>query len=94
MPANPGLNAMGIGIDVERVVRFKRKMGSSRLFFSRTFTKGEREYCMSKADPYIHFAGVFAAKEAAYKAANELTRGRLSVTKFEVTHGRNGAPRI
>jgi holo-[acyl-carrier protein] synthase len=85
---------MSVGIDVERVDRFRREMVSSSLFISRAFTKSEREYCMSKADPCIHFAGIFAAKEAAYKAASGLAKGKLSIMQFEVVHGRNGVPRI
>jgi len=94
MPAKQPLSTMGVGIDVERVVRFRKIARTSRLFFSRTLTDAEREYCMSKADPYPHFAGFFAAKEAAYKAAGGLSKARLSMTKFEVVHGRDGAPRI
>ena len=94
MPANPRPNAIGVGIDVERVDRFRREMPSSTLFFSRVFTTGEREYCTSKADPSVHFAGIYAAKEAAYKAASGLAKGKLSMTKFEVVHSRNGAPKI
>jgi holo-[acyl-carrier protein] synthase len=52
------------------------------------------EYCMSKADPSIHFAGTFAAKEAATKAASALTSRRIPIAYFEVIRRKNGAPRV
>jgi holo-[acyl-carrier protein] synthase len=37
-------------------------------FLRRVFTDGEVEYCTRRKAPAIHFAGRFAAKEAAMKA--------------------------
>jgi len=81
-----------IGVDIERVERFRTELRSSSHFFSRAFTPGEVEYCMSKADPSIHFAGTFAAKEAANKAVCALTTKKVPITSFEVAHRRNGVP--
>jgi phosphopantetheine--protein transferase-like protein len=85
---------LGIGIDVERVDRFRNEMQASSRFLSSAFTERERAYCMAKADPSIHFAGTFAVKEAAFKALNGLHLGRMVITDFEVSHGGDGAPRV
>lgn len=37
-------------------------------FLQRVFTEGEIAYCLRRHNPAIHFAGRFAAKEAAMKA--------------------------
>jgi holo-[acyl-carrier protein] synthase len=83
-----------IGIDIERVERFKKEPRSSSNFFSRIFTPRELEYCMSKSNPAIHLAGTFAAKEAAFKAVRSFYSGRISIIDFEISHTRDGAPRL
>jgi phosphopantetheine--protein transferase-like protein len=82
----------GIGVDVESVVKFRKALHTSKGFFPRTFSKREIEYCMSKDDPAVHFAGMFAAKEAAYKAANNLLTGKVDITRFEISHDDRGMP--
>jgi holo-[acyl-carrier protein] synthase len=85
---------VGVGIDIERVDRFRGGTRSSNHLVSRIFTKQEIAYCMSKSNPPMHFAGTFAAKEAAFKAVRAFHRRRVSLTDFEVSHGRDGAPRV
>jgi holo-[acyl-carrier protein] synthase len=86
--------AWGIGVDIEDVDRFRKALRSSSRFFSKTFTKKEIEYCKSKGDPGVHFAGTFAAKEATYKASNHLVGHRVVITDFEVLHDAKGGPRV
>ena len=82
----------GIGIDIEDIARFRvllKQKGASAL--KRLFTEAERAYCFSFRDPAPHFAGFFAAKEAASKA--------LGVRKFpfmllEIRHSDDGAPQV
>ncbi|HZT76860.1 MAG TPA: holo-ACP synthase [Vicinamibacterales bacterium] len=62
-------NILGLGLDatdIERVADTIRRYGDR--FVQRIFTPGEIEYCTRRRDPAIHFAGRFAAKEAAMKA--------------------------
>ncbi len=62
-------NIIGLGLDatdIGRVADTIRRYGDR--FLQRIFTPGEVEYCMRRRDPAIHFAGRFAAKEAAMKA--------------------------
>ena len=60
---------MRVGVDlieIERVRRALERYGDG--FRARCFTRGERDYCESKANPAQHYAGRFAAKEAVGKA--------------------------
>jgi holo-[acyl-carrier protein] synthase len=57
-----GLDATDIGRIAEAIERYKDR------FLDRIFTEGEVAYCMRRRVPSIHFAGRFAAKEAAMKA--------------------------
>lgn len=60
---------------------------------TRVFTEGEIAYCMRRRDPAIHFAGRFAAKEAAMKALGTgHTPEVLWRTVEVVRHG--GPPRV
>jgi holo-[acyl-carrier protein] synthase len=62
-------NIIGLGLDatdIERVAETIQRYGDR--FLHRIFTPGEVEYCLRRRDPSIHFAGRFAAKEAAMKA--------------------------
>ncbi|MEO5359501.1 MAG: holo-ACP synthase [Nitrospirota bacterium] len=43
-------------------------MDRSAVFVEDIFTQEEQRYCLSHRDPYVHFAGRFAAKEAFLKA--------------------------
>lgn len=60
---------LSIGNDivaVRRIADLMARRGSR--FIERCFTAAEIEYCRSKAEPAVHFAGRWAAKEAVYKA--------------------------
>lgn len=56
------------GIDVVWISRFKEILLRHRPFVIDVFTEPERLYCQSRRDPYVHFAGRFAAKESYLKA--------------------------
>ena len=59
----------GIGTDVIDINRIKTIIaGHGNRFLRKVFTEAEIEYCKSKKNPFIHFAGRWAAKEAFYKA--------------------------
>lgn len=59
----------GIGVDIENIFRFRKlPYKKNRHFYEKIFTESEIKYCLSKADPYPHFAARFAAKEAVIKA--------------------------
>jgi holo-[acyl-carrier protein] synthase len=57
-----------VGIDIAEVDRFRKKpLDRNAGFYSSIFTPREIKYCMKFVDPYPHFAGIFAAKEAVIK---------------------------
>src|SRR5947207_15926689 len=60
---------IGLGLDatdIERIAATIERYGER--FLRRVFTDGEVAYCRRRKVPAIHFAGRFAAKEAAMKA--------------------------
>ena len=57
-----GLDATDIGRIADTIERYGDR------FLHRIFTESEVEYCTRRRVPSIHFAGRFAAKEAAMKA--------------------------
>lgn len=62
-------NIIGLGIDatdIPRIAAALERYGDR--FINRIFTGGEIAYCQRRRQPAIHFAGRFAAKEAAMKA--------------------------
>lgn len=62
-------NILGLGLDatdIDRIADTIERYGER--FLRRIFTEGEIAYCTRRKVPAIHFAGRFAAKEAAMKA--------------------------
>ena len=87
---------LGHGIDLVEIGRLHEAMERSEAFEERVFTAGECAYCRARAAPRIHFAGRFAAKEAALKALG-LGLGAVGISQVlrdvEVDSA-GGAPRI
>ena len=77
-----------VGIDIEQVERFKNL---DKHLISRVYTKNEIEYCESRQNVHIHFAGIWCCKEAVVKALSDL---KLTVTEVEVLHNDLGKPYI
>lgn len=74
-----------IGIDIVKISRMESSIKSSA-FMKKVFTEKEQEYCKRTES----FAGIFAAKEAYFKALG--TGIRLPLTQIEVLHDGNGKP--
>ena len=59
---------MNVGIDLMEIKRFRNLPNEKHnSFYMKLFTNDELEYCLKYSDPYPHFAGIFAAKEAVIK---------------------------
>jgi len=72
-----------IGIDIVKIDRFrKKKVLENQSFYKKIFTKSEITYCKKFIDPYPHFAGKFALKEAVQKSIDE----NLVFKKIETFH--------
>ncbi|RJP65274.1 MAG: holo-[acyl-carrier-protein] synthase [Candidatus Abyssobacteria bacterium SURF_17] len=89
------MSLIGTGIDIVEVERIKRLLEKQKQrFLDRVFTKAEVEYCMSKAQPAVHLAARFAAKEAISKALGTgFTKG-VRMRDIEVVTAEEGAPSI
>lgn len=85
------------GIDLVTVSKIRKIMLSRPEFAREIFTCKEREYCLARPDPYIHFAGRFAAKEACLKALGTGLSGSGidgSLGEIEVIADKSGKPEI
>ena len=56
------------GVDIVEIPKLKQVLLRNDNFISEIFTEKERDYCQSRKDPYQHYAGRFAVKEASLKA--------------------------
>ena len=65
-------DGFGVGIDLVKIDRFKKiPFDQNESFYRKNFSKEEIEYCLRFEEPYKHFAGKFAIKEATIKAINK-----------------------
>lgn len=82
-------------IEVERVKQSIEELGED--FAHRVFTDKEIKYCEGKkVNKYQHYAGRFAAKEAAFKAVSGLLSDKyaLSWKNIEITNDSKGRPKL
>src|SRR6187401_2115052 len=84
-------NIIGLGIDatdIPRIAETIERYGDR--FVHRIFTENEVAYCRRRRNPAPHFAGSFAAKEAAMKALG--TGHSQGVLWRDIEVVRNGGP--
>ena len=82
-------------IEIERVKESIENVGTK--FIERVYKEKEIEYCESrKRQKYQHYAGRFAAKEAAFKAISKILDDKYSVCwkDFETINDGQGRPSI
>ena len=85
----------GIGIDVIENARIRESLTKfGDRFLSRIYTEEEKEYCNKCANPEIHFAARFAAKEAAFKALGTGWGGGVKWKDVEVKRLGSGKPEL
>ena len=61
-----------VGIDLVKIDRFKKiPFNENKSFYKKNFSKEEIEYCLKFEEPYKHFAGKFAIKEAVKKSIDD-----------------------
>jgi len=85
----------GIGIDVvqnERIRDSIHRFGDR--FLNRIYTEGEIEYCKKCAQPEIHYAARFAAKEAAFKALGTGWAAGVKWKDVEIVRMPSGKPEL
>ncbi len=77
------IEKFAIGIDIVDVNRFSsKKFSENKEFYSKIFTKNEINYCTKFKNPYTHFAGKFALKEAVIKAIKK----KINFLDIETLH--------
>src|SRR5256885_16228078 len=85
----------GIGIDV---IQNDRLRGSIERFgdrfLNRIYTEGEIGYCKKCANPEIHYAARFAAKEAAFKALGTGWAAGVKWKDVEIERLASGQPEL
>ena len=86
------------GVDIIEIERVKSSIENiGEKFLKRVFTDSEIEYCESKKNQkYQHYAGRFAAKEAAFKAISQGIGDKYSVCwkDFEIVIDSQGRPKL
>ena len=79
----------GVGIDIEPISSFKEgKLNKN--FLNLIYTKKEVQYCKSKKDSYMSFAGKFCAKEAVIKAIDK----NIPMKDIEIINNNEGKPLV
>ena len=60
---------MNVGIDLIQINKFKKiPYLQNESFYKKNFSNEEIKYCLKFSEPYKHFAGKFAIKEATIKS--------------------------
>lgn len=86
---------IGIGTDIIEVHRMRAVLTDySTRFIQKIFTESEQAYCASKADPAIHYAARWAAKEAFAKAYRTGIGEHIGWHDVQIERASTGAPHI
>ena len=86
---------LAIGIDIVEVDRIQATVGRlGRPFLDRVFTPAEIGYCDGRAARFVHYAGRFAAKEAAMKALGTGWGEGVAWREVEILPSSTGAPQL
>tara|TARA_Y100000817_G_scaffold173773_1_gene135732 strand:- start:869 stop:1222 length:354 start_codon:yes stop_codon:yes gene_type:complete len=83
-----------IGTDIIKTKRVKKLIDSKGdVFLNKIFTAKEINYCNSNSQPYLHFSGKYAAKEAIKKAllSNALVNS-ISIKNIEILNNKDKSP--
>ena len=88
------MHIIGIGIDATDIPRIEQAIARyGDRFLHRVFTDAEIAYCSARHRPAPHYAGRFAAKEAAMKALGTGHTQGVLWKSIEVVRG-GGPPRV
>ncbi|MEA1881904.1 MAG: holo-ACP synthase [Candidatus Marinimicrobia bacterium] len=80
-------------VSVKRIARLLEQQGQR--FKQKTFSTKEISFCDGKANPSIHYAGRFAAKEAIKKCfLSSPIGGQMGFKEIEILSAENGAPLV
>jgi len=83
----------GMGIDIVDIPRFRKTLvNRGSRFINRIFLPSEKKYCGGKPNPWIHYAGRFASKEAVAKAFGTGIGKELNWLDIEIISSDSKAP--
>lgn len=86
---------IGTGIDIIEISRVRSAIErNGERFIRRIYTEPEREYCAARQASSTHYAGRFAAKEAAFKALGTGWARGIKWTDVSVEPRTGGAPTL
>lgn len=86
---------IGTGIDIIEISRIQESIErNGERFIRRIFTEHEQQYCQARQLSAVHYAGRFAAKEAAFKALGTGWAGAIRWIDVEVKNEVGGAPKL
>lgn len=85
---------VGLGVDIVDIARMKRVLERTPSFARKVFSCEECCYCDGKANPEIHYATRFAAKEAVVKALGTGFSEGVGVRDIEVRRTAKGRPYV
>lgn len=86
---------IGVGIDVVQNQRLRESLEKfGTRFINRIYTEIEIGYCTKCADPALHYAARFAAKEAAFKALGTGWAAGVKWKDIEVQRLESGRPEL
>jgi holo-[acyl-carrier protein] synthase len=86
---------VGVGIDVIQNERIRDSIARfGPRFLNRIYTEKEIAYCSNCADPVIHYAARFAAKEAGFKALGTGWAAGVKWKDIEVQKLPSGKPQL
>ena len=89
------MSILGIGTDIIEVARIGQMIDKhDELFLRRVFTPLEIEYCGGRKSAIQHYAGRWAAKEAALKALGTGWSRGIKWTDMEVANLMGGKPEL
>jgi holo-[acyl-carrier protein] synthase len=89
------MHIIAIGLDATDLPRIRDVIARyGEKFTRRVFTDGEIAYCTRRRDPVPHYAGRFAAKEAAMKALGTGHARGVLWRDIEVVRAPGGPPQL
>ena len=85
-----------VGTDIVSVDRVRSLIDKySDKFLDRVFSAEEQEYCQSKTNPAIHYAGRFAAKEAVIKSIKSSGFDQpIDLRSISIINNADGSPYV
>jgi holo-[acyl-carrier protein] synthase len=89
------MDILGIGTDIIECPRIGKMVENhGELFLRRVYTEREIRYCQSRKHAIEHFAGLWAAKEAIFKALGTGWSRGVTWTDIEVRQSDKGQARV